>query len=142
MTEERKAFLIKDFSQGFIAYCGFEAVDMRPGSLESKVVIRPEHRQQDGFIHAGVMTAMADHTAGYAAFTLIPEDQRILTIEFKINFLRPAIGDAMICRARVIKPGRKILVCESEVYDQRPKGEALAAKAQLTMAAVAKTDLK
>ena len=136
LTEERKAFLIQDYRQGFIEYCGFEAVDMGPGRLTAQVEISPNHRQQDGFIHAGVMSTLADHTAGYASYTLIPEDSRILTIEFKINFLRPAFGRSLVCRSRVLKPGRRVLAAESEVFDRRDGQEYLAAKALLTMAAV------
>ncbi|MFH1091863.1 MAG: PaaI family thioesterase [Pseudomonadota bacterium] len=141
LTEERRRFLKQDFTRGFIAFCGFEAVEIQPGAFTSKIVIRDEHRQQDGFIHAGVMAAMADHTAGYSAFTLIPEDHRILTIEFKINFLRPAFGQALICRAKVLKPGRKVLICESEIFDVRPEGEVLTAKALATMASVPSSEL-
>jgi len=74
LTKERMDFLAKDYSRGFIGYCGFEAEVIRRGYFQSRVKIEEQHRQQDGFIHAGVMAAMADHTAGYAAFTTVPED--------------------------------------------------------------------
>ena len=141
LTNERKEFLKNNFCCGFVAFCGFEAVTVAPGHLESRVLIKEDHRQQDGFIHAGVMATMADHTSGYAAYTMIPEDHRILTVEFKINFLRPAYGQALVCRAQVIKPGRKILICEAEVYDQRQEGEIMAAKVLATMASVPVKDL-
>jgi uncharacterized protein (TIGR00369 family) len=132
---------IKDgYSQGFIRYCGFAAEEIGPGRLEARLNVRTDHRQQDGYIHAGVIATMADHTAGYAAYTMIPDGHIILTIEFKINFLRPAIGDTLVCRSRVIKPGRRLLVCESEVYDRRRVGEVLVSKAQLTMACVTPRD--
>lgn len=136
LSRERIEFLKKDFSQGFTAYCGLEAISITPGRVESRILIGPEHRQQDGFIHAGVTTTLADHTAGYAAFTLAGEMNRILTVEFKINFLRPAFGDELICRARVIKPGAKLMICESDVFDQREDGEILAARLMATMAVV------
>ncbi len=142
LSEARKRFVLSEYAKGFIAYCGLEAVEVGPGWLEARVVIRDEHRQQDGFIHAGVMATMADHTAGYAAYSLVPEDRRILTIEFKINFLRPAYGDLLICRGRVIKPGRKVLICEAEVFDVRAGGEILAAKNLATMASVPVSDLR
>jgi hypothetical protein len=85
---------------------------------------------------------MADHTAGYAAFSLVPEDHRILTIEFKINFLDPAFGHALICRSRILREGGQILVGESEVFDQRPDGEALAAKAIVTLRSIHQTKIK
>lgn len=142
LTEARIKHLHEDYVQGFIAFCGIEAVKFGLGTLEARVSIRAEHRQQDGFIHAGLTATLADHTAGYAAYTMIPEDNRILTIEFKMNFLRPAYSDALVCRARVIKPGRRVLVCESEVFDQRLQGEVLAAKTLTTMASTPQSDLE
>ena len=141
LSEDRRKFIKEDYSRGFIAYCGMEAVLVEPGRVEARLRLRPEHRQQDGFAHAGVMATIADHTAGYAAYTLVPEDHRILTIEFKINMLRPVVGEEILCRGTVIKPGRRVLVCESEVIDQREHGAVLAAKAQLTMASVHQNDL-
>jgi uncharacterized protein (TIGR00369 family) len=79
---------------------------------------------------------MADHTAGYAAFTTVSENLRILTIEFKINFLKPAYGSALRCRSQVVNRGRQIIVAESEVYDVREKSETLVAKGIITMMAV------
>jgi uncharacterized protein (TIGR00369 family) len=94
------------------------------------------HSQQDDFAHAGVMATMADHTAGYAAFSVVTKDYRILTLEFKINFLRPATGDGLVCRAQVVKEGRNILVADSEVFSQRNGEEKLVAKALVTLMAV------
>lgn len=142
LDEKRKQKLKEEYSEGFIAYCGMKAVNLEPGRLEARVAVSDDHRQQDGFIHAGVTATLADHTAGYAAYTMIPEDHRILTIEFKVNFLRPAFGDSLVCRAKVIKPGRKVLICESEVFDQRPEGEVLTAKVLATMASVPASDLE
>jgi acyl-coenzyme A thioesterase PaaI-like protein len=73
ISKERADFLAKDFSRGFLAYCGIEGKVVRRGCVESRVRIEDHHRQQDGFIHAGVMATMADHTGGYAAFTTVPE---------------------------------------------------------------------
>jgi len=141
ISKERASFLANDFSQGFIKYCQFEAIDIKRAYLESKVKIEGHHRQQDGFIHAGVIATMADHSAGYAAFTIVPEDFQILTIEFKINFLRPAYGDTLVCRSRVIREGTKIIISESEVYDLRDSGETIVAKALVTLMAVPKEKL-
>jgi uncharacterized protein (TIGR00369 family) len=128
--------LAEDYCRGFIKYCQFEVEDVKKGYFQSRVNIQDQHRQQDGFIHAGVMATMADHTAGYAAFTTVPDDYQILTIEFKINFLRPAHGDALVCRSRVIREGNKIIISESEVFDRREGKEVLAAKALVTLMAV------
>ncbi len=136
LSRERVAFLAEDFSRGFIRYCRFEAEIVRRGFFQAGVKISEEHRQQDGFIHAGVMATMADHTAGYAAFTTVSEDFQILTIEFKINFLRPAFGDALVCRARLIRAGNRVIVAESEVFDRRGEEETLTAKAMVTLMVV------
>jgi uncharacterized protein (TIGR00369 family) len=136
ISEERKSFLAEDFGQGFIAYCQFEGEVVRRGCFQSKVQIENHHRQQDGFIHAGVMATMADHTAGYAAFSTVDESLQILTIEFKINFLKPAHGDSLVCRSKVIREGSQVIVAESEVFDGRGGEEILVAKALVTLMAV------
>ncbi len=136
LNPERIRFLKKDYAQGFIADIGFEAVNCHRGYLESRLKVLERHRQQDNYVHAGVMATMADHTAGYAAFSLVSEEFRILTIEFKINFLEPAWGDALICRSRILREGGQILVGESEIFDQRSEGEVLVAKAIVTLKAV------
>lgn len=139
---KRIQFLKKDYSRGFIKDVGFKAIHMKRGYLESRLKIQNRHRQQDNYIHAGVIATMADHTAGYAAFSLVPEDHRILTIEFKINFLEPAYGDALICRSRIIREGGQILVGESEVFDQRKDGEKLIAKAMVTLRSIHESKIK
>jgi len=141
ISKERAAFLAEDYGRGFIKHCRFEAQTVRRGYFESRVRIKKHHRQQDGFIHAGVMATMADHTAGYAAFTTVSEGFQILTIEFKINFLRPAQGDLLICRSRVIREGSQIIISESEVFDIREDEEVLAAKAMVTLMAVSRDKL-
>lgn len=134
--KERLAFLAEDSVQGFTAYCGMRPVSMEPGRFVTRIRLEDHHRQQDDFVHAGVIATMADHTAGYASYSLIPKSRRILTVEYKINFITPAVGEFLECRAVVIKPGKSLLVAESEVYAVRDVEETLVAKALLTMAAV------
>jgi uncharacterized protein (TIGR00369 family) len=141
LTTERIDFLKKDYQRGFINFCGFRAVLAEWGKFHAELIIKENHRQQDGFVHAGVMATMADHTAGYSAFTTVPEEFQILTIEFKINFLRPAFGDLLICQSRVIREGRKVLVAESEVFDVRDDRRIPVAKAMVTLMAVAQKEL-
>jgi uncharacterized protein (TIGR00369 family) len=143
LTPEREEFLKKDYSRGFIKYCGFEALEVKRGLFVSKVRITADHRQQDGFIHAGVMAAIADHTAGYSGFSIVSEQMQILTIEFKINFLKPALGREILCRSRVLREGKQIIISESEVFDIRDQGdEILAAKAMVTLMAVPAAKLR
>jgi len=134
--------LTRDYSRGFIGDVGYEVHDYRKGYLESRLKVLNRHRQQDQYIHAGVLATMADHTAGYAAFSLVDEDHRILTIEFKINFLQPAYGHGLICKSRILREGGRILVGESEVFDQRSSGEVLAAKALVTLMSVHQDKIK
>ncbi len=97
--KDRLAILSEDAVQGFTAHCGLEAVSLEAGRFVTRVHIRDVHLQQDGFVHAGLIATMADHTAGYASFSLVPPDRRILTVEYKINFLSPASGDYLECRS-------------------------------------------
>jgi uncharacterized protein (TIGR00369 family) len=133
---EQLEFLAGDAVQGFTAHCGLTPVSLEPGRFVTRVHLEAHHLQQDGFVHAGLLATLADHTAGYASYSLVPKNRRILTVEYKINFLNPAWGDYVECRARVLKPGKTLLVVESEVFAVRGEEETLAAKALLTMAAV------
>jgi uncharacterized protein (TIGR00369 family) len=142
LTPKRIRYLKKDYSRGFIADCGFKAVHFQKGYLMSRLKVLTRHRQQDNYIHAGVIATMADHTAGYAAFSLVPEDHRILTIEFKINFLQPAYGNVLLCKSRILREGGQILVGESEVFDQRADGEELVAKAMVTLRSIHQSKIK
>lgn len=135
-SKERISSLKEEFFQGFIKTCGINLVSLEHGRAESRLEITGAHSQQDDFAHAGVMATMADHTAGYAAFSVVSEDYRILTLEFKINFLRPATGDGLVCRSQVVKEGKNILVADSEVFSQRNEEEKLVAKALVTLMAV------
>jgi uncharacterized protein (TIGR00369 family) len=142
LTQKRIDFLAKDFCRGFIKFCGLKALNVKKGFCESEVLIGENHRTQDNFIHAGLMATMADHTAGYSAFTTVSENFRILTVEFKINFLKPAFGNALRCRSKVINKGKQIIVSESEVYDVRDSDEKLVAKCIITMMAVPAEKIK
>lgn len=125
------------FSRGrFINDLGIEVADMGPGWCETKMAVREHILQQDGYVHAGVLASMADHTAGGATGTLVAEEEIVLTVEFKINFLRPAVGDALRCRAKVLKGGRTLIVAESEVFISSAGHEKMAAKAMVTLTAV------
>jgi len=136
MNDERFEFLKRDYVRGFPADCGFEVEQAAYGIFESRLKIRSVHSQQDGFVHAGVIATMADHTGGYAAYTTVSEKYRILTIEFKINYFKPATGEFLVCRSKVINNGRKIKVSESEVFAVSKGREKLVSKAMVTLIAV------
>jgi uncharacterized protein (TIGR00369 family) len=136
MQDEWYEILKRDFVRGFPAFCGIRVQRVAHGVFETHLEVRPEHQQQDGFVHAGVMATMADHTAGYAAFTTVSERQRILTIEFKINYFKPATGDSIVCRARVINGGRRIIVSESDLFSISNGSEKHVARAMVTLMVV------
>ena len=115
----------------FGKHIGLELLDAGEGWCETQIVIQPHHHQQDGFIHAGVQATMADHSGGCAASTLLLEGQNVLTVEFKINLLRPAKGTHLRCRAQVLKAGRTLTIVESEVFTDK-----LVSKATVTLAVV------
>lgn len=118
----------------FIRELGLRLVSLAAGECRSTLAIAERHLQQDGFVHAGVQGAIADHTAGAAAATLVAPGQTILGAEYKINLLRAARGDALNCAARVIKAGRMLIVAEAEIWCVGETGEKLVSKAMVTLA--------
>ena len=136
LTQERLEFLEKDYRRGFIKFCGFQASKIEKGIFESTLKIGENHKTQDNFIHAGLIATMSDHTAGYAAYTLVPDNIRILTIEFKINFLKPAYGNALKCKSEIISQGKQIIVAQSTVFDIRDTHEKMVSKSTITLMAI------
>ncbi len=137
---KEKAYSI--FSKAnFVNDVGIELTDVGPGWSESILNIIPKHLQQDQFIHAGVQATMADHTAGAAAGSLVKENETILSVEFKINLLRPAIGEQLRCRAEVLKQGKTLTIVESAVYAINDNQEKLVSKATVTLAIVSKPEI-
>ncbi len=120
----------------FIADLGLRLESAGHGECATVLPLQPRHLQQDGYVHAGVQATMADHTAGAAAVTLIECGQIVLTAEFKINLLRPAKGERLICRSRVLKQGKQLTVVESEIFCAKPDTEYLASKATATIVVV------
>ena len=108
-----------------------------PGHVEMLMPYDEEFTQQHGFIHAGILSTALDSACGYAAFSLMPADAAVLTIEFKINFLSPARGERFVFRAEVTKPGRTISVADGKAFAIDEEGsEKLIATMTGTMMAV------
>jgi uncharacterized protein (TIGR00369 family) len=121
----------------FIADIGLELVDMAPGDCNTLLVLAKRHQQQDGFVHAGVLTSVADHTAGTAGASLVSAGQHVLSTDIKISLMRAASGTRLHCRARVLKAGRRLIFTESEVYcEDEDQQRRLVAKAAVTLAVV------
>ena len=95
---------------------GISLVHVAPGEVDFKLPFDAKLTQQHGFIHAGVMATALDSACGYAAFSLMPEDAAVLTVEFKVNLLSPAKGEYFTITGRVIKPGKSITVAHGEAW--------------------------
>jgi len=129
---------LKTFArQGIVGHLGIEVDDLGEGWFQTSLCPGPRHTQQDGFVHAGVLATMADLSGGFAAHTLVAPNERVLTVEFKINFLRPALGDQILCRSKVLKRGKSITVSSSELFAVTGEREAMVAKAIVTLAVIA-----
>lgn len=89
---------------------------IEPGIVEITLPYRADLTQQNGYLHAGIVTTIADSAAGYAAYSLMPAGAEVLSVEFKVNLLRPAQGKSFLARAEVIKPGRTLTVARADVF--------------------------
>jgi uncharacterized protein (TIGR00369 family) len=107
-----------------------------PGMVEILVSPNPAILQQHGFVHGGVVSAIADSEAGYAALSLMPADTGVLTTEFKINFLAPAAGERILARGRVVKAGRTLTLAQAEVFAKTREQEKLIALLTATLMVV------
>jgi uncharacterized protein (TIGR00369 family) len=127
----------KLFSQAaFLHHVGIQLTDVGPGWADTSMTVAPHHFQAEGFVHAGVQATIADHTAGAAAGTLASAEQVILAVEFKINLLRPGLGERITCRAEVLKAGKRLMVCEARVNAWRGSEQKLVATLTSTIAVV------
>ena len=93
---------------------GARLLIVEPGVVEIDVPMRVDLTQQDGFMHAGIVTAALDSACGYAAYTLMPADSSVLSVEFKVNLLAPATGDLITARAEVKRYGKTLTVCTAD----------------------------
>jgi uncharacterized protein (TIGR00369 family) len=98
-----------------MAHLGAELLEVAPGMCVIGLGWRPELTQQDGFFHAGAVTTIADSAGGYAAFSLMPADARVLTVELKINLMAPARGERLVARGIVERAGRTLTVVQATV---------------------------
>ena len=115
---------------------GISIARLEPGEVELAMAYSPELTQQNGFVHAGIITAGLDSACGIAAFTLMPRGSDILTVEFKTNLLAPARGQRFAFRAAVVKPGRTLTVCEGRAYAEQDGRETLIATMTGTLMAL------
>lgn len=132
--KERVEFFLK--RQYFMHHIHFEPDVIEPGRTEGWLEIDEIHHQQKGYVHGGVIATVADITAGFAAYTLVPEDHHVVTGEIKVSYFSPGIGESLYAKGYVIKPGRKINFCEAEVWCIKGKEKTLIAKATTSMVTI------
>ncbi|MFP5486353.1 MAG: PaaI family thioesterase [Gammaproteobacteria bacterium] len=122
--------------QGAMHTLGARLALLEPGAVDIELDWSQALTQQHGFLHAGMVSTALDSACGFAAFTLMPEDAAVLTIEFKINLLAPAQGESFRMEGRVLKPGRTITVCEGRAYALASGQEKLVATMGCTLMTV------
>ena len=120
-------------AQPFSELLGAQLVALEPGSVELAIDVRFDHKQQHGFVHGGVLSYLADNALTYAGGSILGN---AVTSEFKINYLRPALGERIIARAQVLASGKRQAVCECRIYALHEGEELLVAAAQGTIAKV------
>lgn len=101
--------------QGLMKLLGAELVEAGGGRAAIEVPYREDLTQQHGYFHGGVVTSIADTACGYAAYTTMPPNSSVLTVEFKINLMNPAAGERLRAEARVHKSGRTLVVVGATV---------------------------
>lgn len=117
---------------------GGSLVKVEPGEVHIEFNYDKSLTQQHGYIHAGIVTTVVDNACGYAAYTLMPADSEVLTIEYKVNFMSPAKGEKFKGIGRVIKHGRNLTVCTGDVVAIDGGKEKIVAIMQATMISVRK----
>ncbi|MCP4356860.1 MAG: PaaI family thioesterase [Chloroflexi bacterium] len=127
--------------QQFMHFIGAQLVAVEPGYCEIHLPFHQDLAQQHAYFHGGVVGTIADNSAGYAAYSLMPVNTSILTVEYKLNLLAPGDGSLLIGRGQVIKPGRTLTVSKADVFVVKAGVEKLCATSLVTlMAMVGKAD--
>jgi len=115
---------------------GIGIADLSPGHIVLEMAHSDMLTQQHGFLHAGIVSTALDSACGYAAFSLMPAEAAVLTVEFKINLLNPADGERFRFVADVVKPGRTLTICEARAYALKGQDEKLVATMTGTLMAL------
>jgi uncharacterized protein (TIGR00369 family) len=102
--------------QTIMSLIGAELTRVEAGIVEITLPYRADLAQQHGYLHAGIVTTIADSACGYAAYSLMPPKSEVLSVEFKVNMLRPAKGETFTALAEVIKAGKTLTVVRADVF--------------------------
>ncbi len=119
--------------QSVMRLLGATLARVEPGEVDILLPYRDDLTQQDGYLHAGIITTVADSACGYAAYTLMPAGSNVLSVEFKVNLLRPASGDTFVAEARVLKAGGMLTVTRCDIYGRSADQSKLIATMFATM---------
>lgn len=136
--ERIKKFLDR---QHFMKHIGFNLNIIEKGNTEGYLELRTIHQQQKGMVHGGVIATVADITMGFAAYSAVPEDHHVVTGDLKVSYLNPGRGERLVARGWVLKQGRKINFCESEVWAYTGNEGILIAKASASMVTIFPEDV-
>lgn len=115
---------------------GIELITIEPGYTEARVPFQEMHEQQDQYVHGGLTATMADIASGFAAYTLVAEGERVVTADIRTSYLRPGVGETILSKGWVLKPGHNFYFCEAEVFMIRDGKEVMIAKSSSTMAVI------
>lgn len=121
----------------FSQHIGYQMTLVSPGHVEGEIDVKEMHLQQNGFLHGGVTSTLADIVMGFAAYTLVPQGQGMVTSDLKVAYLRPGTGKKILAKGRVIKAGNLLYYCEADIISVNLDGsEELIARGYSTMCAV------
>jgi len=112
---------------------GAQLAAVEPGRCIIELTVREELTQQHGYVHGGIVGMIADSAGGYAAFSLMPADASVLTVEYKINMLAPAAGERLVATGEVLKPGRTLSIVRADVVALRDGRATRVAAMQQTL---------
>lgn len=127
--------------QKFMKHLGFHLDVIEAGETRGFLEVKEIHKQQKGLLHGGVVTTVADIVAGFAAYTLVPENYNVVTGEIKVSFLNPGLTDKIYAHGWVLKSGRKLNFCEAEVWEIHKGEKRMLAKASTSMITLNPSDL-
>lgn len=120
--------------QPFSVFLGARLAQFQPGTADLELPVRDEFKQQHGFIHGGLISYLADNALGFVGASVLTD---VVTSEYKINYVRPAIGQKLIARASMLASGKRQAVCQAQVFVVDGDEEKLVAVAQGTLSKVA-----
>ena len=122
--------------QPLMSTLGAEMILAKPGLIEIRLPFHNRLTQQNGFVHAGAITSILDSACGYAALSVTPAAHNVLSVEFKVNLLAPAVGDEFIARAQVKRAGKTLIVCTADAFARKSGEEKVVATMLATIMAV------